>query len=53
MESIHSIKSLKRTGSWSCDLRAELRMYGWTVDHDTFLNEEKVTVVVKVTSLKV
>ena len=53
MESIHSIKSLEGMRSWSHDLGAELRMHSFTVDFDTFSNEEKVAVVVPVISVEV
>ena len=39
-------------GSRSHDLRAELKMHSFTVNCDTFSNEEKVAVV-PVTSVKV
>ena len=39
-------------GSWSHDLGAEIRMHSFTVDCDTFSNEEKVAVVVPVTSVE-
>ena len=53
IESRHSIKSLEGMGSSSHDLGAELRMHSFTVNCDTFLNEEKVAAVVPVTSVKV
>ena len=40
-------------GSSSHDLGAELRMHSFTVNCDTFSNEEKVTAVVPVTSVEV
>ena len=40
-------------GSCSRDLAAELRMHSFTVNCDTFLNEEIVAVVVPVTSVEV
>ena len=40
-------------GSSSHDLGAELRMYYFTVNCDTFSNEEKVAAVVPVTSVEV
>ena len=40
-------------GSSSHDLGAELRMNSFTVNCDTFLDEEKVAVVVPVTSVEV
>ena len=39
--------------SSSHDLGAELRMYSFTVNCDTFSNEEKVAAVVPVTSVEV
>ena len=39
-------------GSSSHDLGAELRMYSFTVNCDTFSNEEKVAAVVPVTSVE-
>ena len=53
IESRHSIKSLEGVGSRSHDLGAELRMHSFTINCDTFSNEEKVAVVVPVTSVKV
>ena len=53
IESRHSIKSLEGMGSSSHDLGAELRMHYFTVNCDTFWNEEKVAVVVPVTSVGV
>ena len=53
MESRHSIKSLEGMGSRSHDLGAEIRMHSFTVNSDTFLGEEKVAVVVPVTSVEV
>ena len=53
IESRHSIKSLEGMGSSSHDLGAELRMHSFTVDCDTFSNEEKVAAVVPVTSVEV
>ena len=50
IESRHSTKSLEGMGSSSHDLGAELRMYSFTVNSDTFSNEEKVAVVVPGTS---
>ena len=38
-------------GSSSHDLGAELRMHSFTVNCETFLNEEKVAAVVPVTSV--
>ena len=40
-------------GSGSHDLGAELRLHSFTVNCDTFSNEEKVAVVVPVTSVEV
>ena len=40
-------------GSSSHDLGAELRMHSFTVNCDTFSNEEKVVAVVPVTSVEV
>ena len=40
-------------GSSSHDLGAELRMHSFTVNCDTFSNEEKVAAVVQVTSVEV
>ena len=40
-------------GSSSHDLGAELRMHSFTVNCDTFPNEEKVAAVVQVTSVEV
>ena len=53
IESRHSIKSLEGMGSSSHDLGAELRMYSFNVNCDTFSNDEKVAVVVPVTSVEV
>ena len=52
IECRHSIKSLKGMGSSSHDLGAELRMHSFTVNCDTFSNEEKVAAVVQVTSVE-
>ena len=52
IESRHSIKSLEGMGSSSHDLGAELRMHSFAVNCDTFSNEEKVAVVVSVTSVE-
>ena len=49
----HSTKSLEGIGSSSHDLGAELRMHSFTVNCDTFSNEEKVAAVVPVTSVEV
>ena len=53
IESRHSIKSLEGMGLSSHDLRAELRMHSFTLNCDTFSNEEKVAAVVSVTSVEV
>ena len=53
IESRHSIKSLEGMGSSSHDLGAELRMHSFTVNCDTYSNEEKVAAVVQVTSVEV
>ena len=53
IESRHSIKSLEGMGSSSHDLGAEIRMHSFTVNCDTFSNEEIVAAVVPVTSVEV
>ena len=53
IESRHSIKSLERMGSSSHDLVAELRMHSFSVNCETFSNEENVAAVVPVTSVEV
>ena len=53
IKSRHSIKSLEGMGSRSHDLGAEIRMHYFTVNRDTFSNEENVAVVVPVTSVEV
>ena len=53
IESRHSIKSLEWMGSSSHDLGAEIRMHSFTVNCDTFANEEKVAAVVPVSSIEV
>ena len=53
IESRHSIKSLEGMGSSSHYLGAELRMHSFTVNCDTFSNEEKVAAVVPVTRVEV
>ena len=53
IESRHSIKSLGGMGSSSQDLGAEVRMHSFTVNCDTFSNEEKVAAVVPVASVEV
>ena len=49
----HSINSLDGMVSRPHDLRAEFRMHSFTVYCCTFLNEEKVAVVVPVTRIEV
>ena len=53
IESRHSIMSLEGMGLSSHDLGAELRMHSFTVNCDTFSNEEKVAVVVPVTCFEI
>ena len=53
IESRHSTKSLEGMGSSSHDLGAELRMHSFTVNYNTFSDEENVAVVVPVTSVEV
>ena len=53
IESRHSIKSLEGMGLSSHDLGAEIRMHSFTINCDTFSNEEKVAAVVPVTSAEV
>ena len=53
IESRNSIKCLEGIGSSSHDLGAELRMHYFTVNCDTFSNEEKDAAVVTVTSVEV
>ena len=53
IESRHYIKSLEGMELCSHDLEAELRMHSFTVNCDTFSNEEKVAAVVPVTSVEV
>ena len=53
IESRHSTKSLDGMASRSHDIRAELRMHSFSVECDTFSNEEKVAVVIPVTSVEV
>ena len=53
IESRHSIMSLELMGSSSPDLGAELRMHSFTVNCESFSNEEKVAAVVPVTSVEV
>ena len=52
IESRHYIKSLEGMGSSSHDLGAESRMHSFTINCDTFSNEEKVAAVVPVTSVE-
>ena len=52
IESRHSTKSLEGMESSSHDLGAEIGMHPFTVDYDTFSNEEKVAAVVPVTSVE-
>ena len=40
-------------GSSTHDLGAEIRMHSFTVNYDTFSNDEKVSAVVPVTSVEV
>ena len=53
IESRHSIKSLEGMVSSSHDLGEELRMHSFTVNCDTFSNDEKVAAVVPVASVEV
>ena len=53
IESRRSIKSLEGMGSRSHDLGAVLRMHSFTVNCDTFSNEEIVAAVVPVPSVEV
>ena len=53
IESRHSIRSLEGMGTSSHDIGAEIRMHSFTVNCDTFSNEEKVAAVVPVTSVEV
>ena len=53
IESRHSTMSLEGMVSSSHDLGAELRMHSFTVNWDTFSNEEKVAAVAPVTSVVV
>ena len=53
IESRHAIKSLEGVGSSSHDLGAELIMHSYTVNCDTFSNEEKVAAVITVKSVEV
>ena len=49
----HSIKSLEGMGLSSHDLGTEIRMHSFTVNSDTFSNEEKNAAVVQLTSVEV
>ena len=53
IESRHSIKSLEGMRSRLHDIGEELRMHSFTVNCDSFSNEEKVAAVVPVTSVEV
>ena len=53
IESRHSIKSFEEMGSSSNDIGEESRMHSFTVNCDTFSNEEKVAAIVPVTSVEV
>ena len=53
IESRHSTKSLEGMGSSSHVLGAEIRVHSFTVNCDTFSNEEKVAAVVPLTSVEV
>ena len=53
IESRHSIKSFEGMVSSFHDLGAELRMHSFTVNCDTFSNEEKVAAFVPATSVEV
>ena len=53
IESRQSIMSLEGMGSWSHDLGAELGMHSFTVNCDTFIDEEKVAVFVPAKSVEV
>ena len=50
IESRHSNKSLDGMASSSHDLGAEIRMHSYTINCETFSNEEKVAAVIPVTS---
>ena len=52
IESRHSIKSLEGMGSSSHDLGAELRMHSFTVNCDTFSNEEYTQIMSFMESMK-
>ena len=49
IKSMHFAKSLDGIGSRSHELGVELRMPSFTFNYDTFLNEEKVSVVIPAT----
>ena len=53
IKSGHSIESLEGMGSSSHDLGAEIQIHSFIRNCDTFSNEEKVAVVVPVTSFEV
>ena len=53
IEHRHSMKSLDGMRSRSHDLGAELSKHSFTVNCDTFFNEEKVAAVVPITSVEV
>ena len=53
IESRQSFMSLEGMGPRSHDLGAELIMHSFTINFDTFANEEKFAVVVPVTSVEV
>ena len=53
IESRHSINRLEGMGSRSNDLGAEFIMHSFTLHSDTFSNEEKVAIVIPVTSVDV
>ena len=53
IEPRHSIKSLEGMELSSRDLGAELRMHSFTVNCDTFPNEEEVAAVVPVKRVEV
>ena len=53
IQSKYSIKNLEGMGSSSHDLGAEIRMHSFTVNYDTFSNEENVAAVVPVPSVEV
>ena len=53
IESRHSIKSLEFMGSSSNDIGEQVRLHSFTVNCDTFSNEEKVAAVVPVTNIEV